>query len=74
MRGSRHLHPIEMLQERLTGIEVPRLRIRSYPPLMGLTTCGMGLFLTKEIIKRHGGEIWYEARHNGSDFVFTLPK
>lgn len=24
MRGSRHLHPIEMLQEFLTGVEVPR--------------------------------------------------
>jgi PAS domain S-box-containing protein len=35
---------------------------------------GMGLYLTKEIIKRHGGDIWYEAKHNGSDFVFILPK
>jgi len=35
---------------------------------------GMGLYLTKEIIKRHGGDIWYEARVNGSDFVFILPK
>lgn len=29
MRGSRHLYPIEMLQELLTGVEVPRPRIRS---------------------------------------------
>jgi signal transduction histidine kinase len=35
---------------------------------------GMGLFLTKEIINRHGGDIWYEAKDNGNDFVFTLPK
>jgi signal transduction histidine kinase len=35
---------------------------------------GMGLFLTKEIINRHGGDIWYEAKHNGNDFIFTLPK
>lgn len=27
MRGSRHLHPIEMLQELLTGVEVPRPRM-----------------------------------------------
>ena len=27
MRGSRHLHPIEMLQELLTGEQVPRPRI-----------------------------------------------
>ncbi len=26
MRGDRHLHPIEMLQELLTGIKVPRPR------------------------------------------------
>jgi PAS domain S-box-containing protein len=35
---------------------------------------GMGLFLIKEIINQHGGDIWYEAKDNGSDFVFTLPK
>jgi signal transduction histidine kinase len=35
---------------------------------------GMGLFLSKEIISRHGGDIWYEAKDNGSDFVFMLPK
>jgi len=35
---------------------------------------GMGLFLAKEIINQHGGDIWYEAKDNGSDFVFTLPK
>ncbi|MCL4476534.1 MAG: hypothetical protein M1508_09965 [Nitrospirae bacterium] len=29
MRGSRHLHPIEMLQELLTGVEVARPRVRS---------------------------------------------
>jgi len=29
MRGSRHLYPIEMLQELLTGVEVPRPRIVS---------------------------------------------
>lgn len=35
---------------------------------------GMGLFLTKEIINQHGGDIWYEEDYNGSVFVFTLPK
>lgn len=35
---------------------------------------GLGLYLTKEVIHRHGGEIWYEARHDGSDFIFTIPK
>jgi len=35
---------------------------------------GMGLFITKEIINQHGGDIWYEARQGGNDFIFTLPK
>lgn len=35
---------------------------------------GMGLFLTKEIINQHGGEIWYEEMDNGGAFLFTLPK
>jgi signal transduction histidine kinase len=35
---------------------------------------GLGLYLIKEIIHRHGGDIWYEARHNGSDFIFTIAK
>lgn len=35
---------------------------------------GLGLYLTREVIHRHGGEIWYEARHDGSDFIFTIAK
>jgi signal transduction histidine kinase len=34
---------------------------------------GLGLYLSKEILKKHGGEIWYEAKSQGSNFVFTLP-
>lgn len=34
---------------------------------------GLGLYLTKEIIRKHGGDIWYEAKEGGSNFVFTLP-
>lgn len=64
-----------------TGIPIPEekrsILFTKFGRVQGDTVregVGMGLFLTKEIIKRHGGEIWYEARHNGSDFVFTLPK
>ncbi|HQN20326.1 MAG TPA: HAMP domain-containing sensor histidine kinase [Syntrophobacteraceae bacterium] len=35
---------------------------------------GLGLYLTREIIHKHGGDIWYEARYNGSDFIFTIAK
>lgn len=35
---------------------------------------GVGLYFVKEIIEGHGGKIWYEPKHDGSNFVFTLPK
>ena len=35
---------------------------------------GLGLCLCREIISDHGGEIWYEARPDGSNFVFTISK
>ena len=34
---------------------------------------GLGLYLVKKVIKKLGGEIWYEAKENGSNFAFTLP-
>ena len=34
---------------------------------------GLGLYLIKTIVQKHGGDIWYEAKENGSNFVFTLP-
>ena len=34
---------------------------------------GLGLYLVKKIIQKHGGDIWYEPKENGSNFVFTLP-
>jgi PAS domain S-box-containing protein len=35
---------------------------------------GLGLYLVKDIVQKHGGDIWYEAKDDGSDFVFILPK
>lgn len=35
---------------------------------------GLGLWLCKHIVMRHGGSIWFEStEHAGAKFVFTLP-
>ncbi len=35
---------------------------------------GLGLFIAKEIVEDHGGNIWFESEENkGSSFYFTLP-
>ena len=35
---------------------------------------GMGLYISKEIVKRHKGQIWVESeKDKGSIFYFTLP-
>jgi two-component system phosphate regulon sensor histidine kinase PhoR len=33
---------------------------------------GLGLYLSREFVARHGGDIWAESRE-GSTFYFTLP-
>ena len=35
---------------------------------------GLGLFIVKEIIEKHGGKIWVEPQTRGNVFVFTLSK
>ena len=42
---------------------------RDYPNADGV---GMGLYLIKKIIQKLGGNIWYEAKGHGSNFVWTL--
>jgi signal transduction histidine kinase len=34
---------------------------------------GLGLFISAEIIKKHGGEIGVESNTSGSEFYFTMP-
>ena len=35
---------------------------------------GMGLYIIREIIRKHEGDMWYEPRPDGSDFIVILPK
>ena len=35
---------------------------------------GIGLFISKEIIERHGGRIWVEPQEQGNTFLFRIKK
>ena len=35
---------------------------------------GLGLFITREIVVKHGGDIWVEPREKGNSFIFRIQK
>jgi two-component system sensor histidine kinase/response regulator len=35
---------------------------------------GVGLSLSRDILQNHGGDIWYEPKSDGSNFVVSLPQ
>ncbi|MFH1522708.1 MAG: ATP-binding protein [Patescibacteria group bacterium] len=40
----------------------------------GIKGSGLGLFLARNIINSHGGDIWFESKEEkGTSFIFTLP-
>jgi two-component system, NtrC family, sensor kinase len=35
---------------------------------------GLGLYITMQIIEKHGGQIWVEPRHAGNSFIFEIER
>ncbi|MFZ5450106.1 MAG: ATP-binding protein [Thermodesulfobacteriota bacterium] len=59
--------------------EVARSVLFSYVPEMrrsrkGRPGLGLGLTLSRDILQNHGGDIWYEPKTDGSNFVVSLPQ
>ncbi len=57
-------------QARVFGRFVRADNARTY----GIGGTGLGLYLCRELVERHGGRIWFESTEGqGSDFHITLP-
>jgi signal transduction histidine kinase len=75
-----HSYEIEVYNDGrpLTGEETAKLfkRFSRLTQADGRKTrgSGLGLFITKDIIEKHGGSIRVEPRENGNSFVFQIKK
>lgn len=75
--------PFAQISVRDTGVGIPAEEINklfskfyrgSNVMRFNTTGSGLGLFIAKNIVQRHGGEIWAESTlGRGSVFYFTLP-
>jgi K+-sensing histidine kinase KdpD len=62
----------------LTDKEEERLfrrfsRLDASPEARRTRGTGLGLFICRQIVERHGGGIRHESREKGNAFIFTLP-
>jgi len=40
----------------------------------GISGTGLGLYISRGLVERHGGQIWFESQEGkGSTFILTLP-
>ena len=49
-------------------------RLEASPETKKTRGTGLGLFLSRETVERHGGVLWCEPREDGNAFIFTIPK
>jgi PAS domain S-box-containing protein len=70
-------HYIEVsVEDRGTGL-IPAARKHLFEPFSSTkkTGMGMGLAISRSIVRRHGGRLWAtDNPHGGTTFRFTLPK
>jgi len=81
--GGQELEGKARLSVRDTGIGIPGKLLGNlfdkFNPtrragLQGETTTGLGLFIAKQIVQLHGGDIWVESREReGTSFFIELP-
>jgi len=71
-----------MVRDRGIGIPADRqervferfYRAHAGTPYDLLTSLGVGLYLSRELVNRHGGQLWFESEEGrGSTFYFRIP-
>ena len=63
------------IPEQLKARIFEKLTPSGRPGLKGEKSGGMGLFICKKMIDRHGGKLWFESKENeGTTFFMEIPK
>lgn len=64
---------IGIAEEQITHLFDRFFRVRDHKSA-SVSGMGLGLYICKEIVTRHGGRIWVESQQSkGSTFIFALP-
>jgi PAS domain S-box-containing protein len=67
-------HGIGIPKERQARIFTPFFRPHAGTPYRFAAGLGIGLFISREIVARHGGRMWFSSEEGkGSQFCFSLP-
>ena len=62
------------IEEKFVGQLFQPFKQTSAVPTDGESSTGLGLYIIKSIVEKHGGKAWFESEVNkGSTFYFSLP-